>query len=121
MSAANARADVVTFEGLAFPEIEDDSWEPTPQCEPDRWIEDGRLLQHVELGCWPPPGGDIDSYQRPLADFVGVEEFFIEFRIQTDGEQSEIPGVAPSSLVAGGFSVISYDFVDLAGFGAISA
>ncbi len=111
VAAVTVRADVVTFEGLAFPEIEDDSWEPTPQCEPDRWIEDGRLLQHVEQACWPPPGGDIDRYVRPLADFVGEEEFFIEFRMQTDGDQSEIPGVAPSSLVAGGFSIISYDFV----------
>ena len=104
------RADVVTFEGVDFPEIEDDSWEPTPQCEPDRWIEDGRLLQHVEQDCWPPPGGDIDRYVRPLADFVGEDEFFIEFRMQTDGDQSEIPGVAPSSLVAGGFSIVAYHF-----------
>ncbi len=111
MAAEIAHGGVVTFEGLAFPEIEDDSWVPTPQCEPDRWIEDGWLLQHVELGCWPPPGGDQDRYVRSLADFIGEEEFFIEFRMFTDGESSEIPGVAPSSLVAGGFSVASYDFV----------
>lgn len=111
MAVATVRADVVTFEGLAFPEIEDDSWVPTPQCKPERWVEEGWLFQHVELGCWPPPGGDQDRYERSLADFIGEEEFFIEFRMFTDGESSEIPGVAPSSLVAGGFSVASYDFV----------
>ena len=110
-SVTTVRADVVTFEGVDFPEIEDDSWEPTPFCNPDRWIEDGWLFQHVEVACGGPPGGDRDRYVRSLADFVGEEEFFIEFRMFTDGDSSEIPGIAPASLVAGGFFVVSYDFV----------
>lgn len=109
--AGTVRADVTTFEGFSFPEDEDDSWLYTPFCQPQRWMEGGWLFQHVEVGCGGPPGGDRERYLRSLADFVGEDHFFIEFRMYTDGDSSEIPGVAPSGLVAGGFFNVSYDFV----------
>ena len=110
MPEVTVRADVVTFEGLAFPEIEDDSWTHLSFCTPVRWIQDGWLFQVVDFDCNPPPHGDYDAYNRSLADFVGMEQFFIEFRMQTDGDQSEIPFGSPAGLAAGGFSVVSYDF-----------
>src|SRR5262245_9792611 len=111
-AAATALAGVVAYEGDSFPEERPDQfWQRTPFCEPDRWIEDGLLNQHVEVGCGGPPGGDQDRYFRSLADFAGEQEFFIEFRMYTDGDSSEFPGVSPASLVAGGFFDVSYDFV----------
>lgn len=111
VAVGSVHADVATFEGFSFPEDEDNSWEYTPVCQPQRWVRDGWLFQHVEVGCGGPNAGDIDRYQRSLADFVGEEHFFIEFRMETDGDRSEIPGVAPAALAAGGFFGISYDFV----------
>lgn len=102
--------DVVTYEGTSFPEEADKSWEYTPSCDPERWIEDGWLFQNVGVGCGGPPEGDKDRYIRSLADFVGEEQFFIEWRMQTDGESSEITGVAPASMVAGGFFTVAYHF-----------
>ena len=120
MAAALVRADVVTFEGVDFPEIEDDSWEHLPFCAPARWIRDGFLMQELDFDCNPPPYGDWDAYSRSLADFVGEQEFFIEFRMQTDGDQSEIPFGSPAGLAAGGFSAVAYHFTisrDLVRFG----
>ena len=110
MAVAMVRADVVTFEGLNFPEVEDASWEYLPFCTPERWVQDGFLIQEVGFDCNPPPHGDQDAYSRSLADFVGEEEFFIEFRMQTDGDQSEIPFGSPAGLAAGGFSTVGYHF-----------
>ena len=103
-------ADVVTFEGFSFPEIEDNSWEYVPFCQPQRWLENGWLFQHVEVGCGGPPGGDKDRYVRSLADYVGEQQFFIEFRMYSDGDSSEIPGVAPADLAAADFFGVAYHF-----------
>jgi hypothetical protein len=111
LAAAPALADVISYEGTSFPEADGQGWEYTPFCDPERWLEDGRLFQHVEVGCGGPPGGDKDRYIRSLADFAGEQDFFIEFRMQTDGDQSEIPGVSPAVLAAAGLFGISYDFV----------
>ena len=109
-AVVTVRGDVVTFEAVDFPEIEDDSWTRLPFCTPVRWVQDGFLLQEVDFDCNPPPHGDQDSYSRSLADFVGEEEFFIEFRMQTDGDQSELPFGAPAGLAVGGFSAVAYHF-----------
>ncbi len=120
LASSHTLGDVVTFEGVDFPEIEDDSWEHLPFCAPVRWVQDGVLIQELDFDCNPPPHGDWDAYSRSLADFVGEEEFFIEFRMQTDGDQSEIPYVSPAALATGGFSIVAYHFTisrDLVRFG----
>ncbi len=111
LTALTAEGGIVAYEATSlFPEETAQGWAYTPLCTPDRWLDQGSLFQHVEIGCWPNDG-EMDRYIRSLADFVDVSTFFIEFRVKTDGDQSEIPGIAPCSLVADGLFVVSYDFV----------
>lgn len=77
----------------------------------NRWLEEGWFYQNVDLGVWaPPPGGEQDTYQRSLAPFIGEDTFFIEWRMHTDGDSTEIGGVAPASLVTGTSAGVSYHF-----------
>ena len=69
------------------------------------------MVQDLQIGeCIPPPDGDRDSYTRDLDDFDGVPEFFLEWRVQTDGDRSEIDGGAPALLSAGSFGPVTYHF-----------
>jgi len=52
--------------------------------------------------------GGQDSYVLWLTDFNGEPQFFLEFRIQTDGDRSEIPGGAPTVVVLFNFAGVSY-------------
>ena len=107
--AATAHGDVFSYECASFPE--EQGWEVLSQyCEPDTWLDNGWYFQHVEPGCGGPPGGAEDGYTRSFEDFAGEDEFFIEWRVQTDGDRSEIDGVAPASLSAAGFAGILYHF-----------
>jgi hypothetical protein len=74
-------------------------------------LSDGWFVQQVgPCDGVDPPGGQQESFTRPLDPLAGIEEFFIEWRIQTTGDRSEMIGVAPASLVAGGSLGISYHF-----------
>jgi len=84
-------ADIVTYEGNALPE--DEGWESNPYCDPGRSITDGWFIQHV--GSCDEGGGQQESFTRYLGGFIGQQNFFIEWKVQTDGDQSEIGGVAP--------------------------
>jgi hypothetical protein len=106
----SALAQVVSFEGTSYPES-DGSWQRMPFCTPERSIDKGWLRETVEIGeCGPPPGGDSDLYTQPIESFVGVETFFLEFALVTDGNRSEIVGQAPVALAAGSFGPINYTF-----------
>jgi hypothetical protein len=101
---------IVVYEADSqFPE-QSGEWKYNPQCEPTRYLADGVLVQDVEVACGGPPGGDIDSYRRYIDDFVGIDPFFMEWRVETDGDQSEIVGVAPCAIVAGSFGTVQYHF-----------
>ena len=74
--AANAGAQVVSYEAISFPE--DVGWERDTFCNPERSLVDGWLVQHVETGeCGGPPGGDRDSYTRSITGFAGGGAFFV--------------------------------------------
>ena len=45
-----------------------------------------------------------------MEDFIGEEQFFIEWRLETDGHPSEIGEVAPAALVASGTTGVNYHF-----------
>jgi hypothetical protein len=77
-------------------------------CEPQTWNEDGWYHQVLDLEACPPGPGGRDEYRRFLEPFNGVEWFFVEFRVQTDGERSEIPGGAPTVLAMGNFFGVVY-------------
>jgi len=106
-AAAPGLAQVVSWEGTSVPEVE--GWDRTAFCTPERWIEGTWFQQALAAGqCGDPPGGDRDSYRRSLEPFNGAAQFFLEFRVQTDGEQSEIPGGAPALVAMGNFFGITY-------------
>ncbi len=91
-------AQVVTWEGASFPEA--DGWNQNTFCTPDRSIQGSWFRQTLAVGeCAPPPSGDRDSYTRSLESLDGATAFFLEFRLQTDGDRSEIPYGAPCLMV----------------------
>ena len=56
----------------------------------------------------PVPGGGQDTYRRSLAALNGVARFFVEFRVQTDGDRSEIPYGAPTVVAMGNNAGVLY-------------
>jgi len=96
--AAPALAQVFSSEFFSNPVSE--GWELVLQyCYPQTWNEDGWYHQVLNLEACPPgPGGGRDSYRRSLQSLNGAAPFFTEFRVQTDGDRSEIPGGAPTVL-----------------------
>jgi hypothetical protein len=104
---APVRSEVVSYECTSFPDSE--GWTRSTDCDPERWIRDGWLVQHVEPPsgpCGEPPNGDRDSYSRSLSSFTGADDFFVEWKVETDGDSSEIIGTAPALLtVANGWGV----------------
>ena len=106
-ATAPGLADVFSSEFYSDPVSE--GWELLNQyCEPELWIEQGWYHQQLDLDACPPgPQGGHDSYIRSLTDFNGEPDFFLEFRVQTDGDRSEIPGGAPTVVAMGNsFGVI---------------
>jgi len=99
--ASALTAGVICYEGDTGPIGE--GWTPNTVCNPVTFLDAGSYHQHVDL-CdgFPPPGGQRESFTRDISEFVGTEKFFLEWRVQTTGDASEIPGTAPSSMVAGG-------------------
>lgn len=110
LAAAPALSQVVTFEGSSFPEEE--GWQRIFFCTPDRWVADGVFHQLVQPGeCYPPPDSDQDNYTRSIAEFIGVPSFFVEWRLQEDGEASEFLWAAPALLSAANQGGEAYWFV----------
>ncbi len=103
--AASARAQVVSSEFLSDPASE--GWPLFQQyCDPDLWIEDGVYHQSLDFdacGAPPPPGGGEDTYLRDVSRFNGSATWFYEFRVETNGDRSEIPGGGAAGLAAGNF------------------
>ncbi len=107
LAAAPAYAQVASWEGTSLPEA--DGWDRSAFCTPDRWIEGTWFRQALVAGeCGPPPGGDRDSYRRSLEAFNGTTQFFVEFRLETDGDRSEIPGGAPALVAMGNVFGVNY-------------
>lgn len=79
------QAQVITFEGNAFPETF--GWQRLPSGPPqgERLVEDGWFFQTVVLpDGWPEPTGEYNFYRISVAQFVGSENFFVEWRAVTD-------------------------------------
>ncbi|MCH7702202.1 MAG: hypothetical protein IID37_10985 [Planctomycetes bacterium] len=107
--AGTAHGQVFSYECDSFPE--DSGWEVVSQfCDPETWLDGGWYFQHVEPGCGGPPGGGQDEYTRDIGEFADESTFFVEWVVETDGSNSEIDGVAPAALAAGGFAGILYHF-----------
>ncbi len=108
-TAVPALGQVVSYEATSFPDDTVPPWERETFCTPERSLVNGVLIIDVEIGeCGPPPGGDSDVYQRELDEFEGELTFFIEFRLNTNGDRSEIIGQAPAAISASGFGEVRY-------------
>lgn len=80
-------------------------------CEPETWIADGRYVQRVDRdSCPDEPVGESEAFRRTLDDFIGVPTFFVEWRLETDGDRTEIVGGAPTALAAANSFGIAYTF-----------
>ncbi len=76
----------------------------------DRWLDDGWFYQFVELGAWePPPYGELDVYQRTIAEFAQLGSFFLEWRVETDAPGDDIDG-GPVVMSAWGNGSALYHF-----------
>jgi hypothetical protein len=110
LGGARVSADVYSYECDVLPTVSGwtllQAW-----CDPDEWIEGGRLFQRVEFcaGFDPPEGQQFD-YRRSLEDFLGAETFFVEWRVETTGLRSELPFTAPASLVSSNGGGVRYHF-----------
>ena len=103
-----AHASVFSYECGSFPG--EAGWEAINELG-EQWIEDGCLFQHVQLfDGVPPPGGQQFDYGRSLGEFLNEHQFFIEWRMQTNGARSEIVGTAPAAMVLGGLTGVNYHF-----------
>ncbi len=101
-------ADVVPYECDSFPE--DSGWDIIQIfCEPELWIEDGWFFQRLDL-CPDDPPGQQAAYERSLDDFIGEEQFFIEWIVETDADRAEIPFGGGAALATGGNGPVRYTF-----------
>jgi hypothetical protein len=107
--SASATPQVIVYEGTDWPETL--GWTPTPFCDPPRTLVDGWFHQEVSPCPGDPlPGGQQESFKHDVAAFVGFGTFFLEWRAESTGPASEIIGVAPASIVAGGNFGTNYHF-----------
>jgi hypothetical protein len=71
-------------------------------CDPETWSDGGWYRQILDFeACPPPPEGGQDSYVRAIDVFNGVSAWFLEFRLETTGDRSDIPGGAPTVVATG--------------------
>jgi len=107
-AAAATRAQVFTSEFVSDPVSE--GWDLSVEyCQPNSWNDQGWYYQQLDLEACPPgPGGGRESYVRSLQPLNGISSFFLEFRVQTNGDRSEIPGGAPTVVAMGNFAGVNY-------------
>ena len=89
ISCSAADASIVKYECNTFPE--ELGFERIQVYDPEAWIEEGWLFQHIDVGggTGGEYDGDYDVYERELVSFAG-SPFFIEWRLVTDAPNSEV-------------------------------
>ena len=104
-TTGTAYAGIVAYEGDVFPEST--GWTRLGTFDAERWLDGGVFSQRVDLGVWVPgPIGETDVYRTPLADFSGVDAFFVEWRVETDAPGS-ILDVSGTPVVVSAFGNIA--------------
>jgi hypothetical protein len=105
--AAPLNAQVVSSELFSDPVSE--GWPLFNQYCAETWLKEGWYYQRFDPETCPTgTNGAQDAYVRPITEFNGEPEFFLEFRVQTDGDRSEIPRGAPTVLAMGNFFGVVY-------------
>ena len=90
----------------------DDNWILLQNfCDTTEWLDGGRFLQHVEIcPTAEPVSGQTATYRQFLADFEGSSSFFLEWRVETTGDRTEIPFGGPCIVSLGSFGPVWYWF-----------
>ena len=107
-TVALADAAPVFFEGDCFPE--EIGFERFEWHKPDRWNDDGWLIQEIEVGdgSGGPYDGQGDTYHYDLGAYAG-SPFFIEWRMITNAPEEEIdPNNGAAGVILVGGSVTYY-------------
>ncbi len=106
--AESAPAQVFSSEFFLDPVSE--TWELIQRyCEPELWVEQGWYHQRLDMHACPGgTQGGHDSYRRSLQLFNDAAPFFLEFRVQTNGDRSEIPFGAPTVVAMGNNAGVIY-------------
>ncbi len=110
-AAAPGFAQLVSYDGTAFPEETGDGWIRLDVLYPaDRWLDSGWFVQNAHvLGGGPPVIGEWGFYRRELEDHAGLTTWQLTWVMATDGPQA-FGAVSPASIVAGGNSGGFYHF-----------
>jgi hypothetical protein len=99
-------ADVYTSEFDASPVEE--GWDFLQEyCDPETSVLDGWYVQQLDrVACPDTPEGDQDVYTRSIEEHNGTARWFLEFRVDTDGDEAGIPFGAPAGVaMANSFGV----------------
>ncbi len=82
-------------------------------CEPTTWIADGSYFQEVDDdSCPKEPVGESEAFERSLDDYLASAQFWIEWRVEGNGNTSELIFGAPAALGMGDpFTGVNYTFV----------
>lgn len=105
-----ACGSVFSYECDSFPV--DGSWEVLQNwCDPMEWVDQGHFYQQTDF-CdgYDPPEGQQSSYTRSLDEFIGSQAFFMEWRVRTDGDRSEILYSAPAAFSVWSIGGVNYRF-----------
>jgi hypothetical protein len=74
----------------------------------DRWIVNDRFVIHAEIISEEFEYGEVDAYRRSVADYVGVERFFVEWVVMADAPNESLPGAAPAVVTASSNACVQY-------------
>jgi len=101
---------VFSYEADSFPE--EAGWNISQiVCDPLLLVDNGRFVTEVDLCAgYPPPGGQSASYRRELDEYVGVDPFFLEWRLMTDGDAMNLPWGGPADLAIASHGPTNYNF-----------
>ncbi len=113
LSAVHARGQVFSSEFFSDPVSE--GWPLLQQhCGPILWNDSGTYNQRLgfdDCSDTAPPGGGQDAYLANVSEYNGDSTWFFEFRAETDGDRSEISGIAPIAFTAFNFFGSNYSVV----------
>ena len=106
-TAASGLADVFSSEFFSDPVSE--GWELVQEICAETRVDDGWYYQRFDHDVCPlGSSGGQDAYVRWITEFNGQPRFFLQFRVQTDGDRSEIPGGAPALMSMFNFAGVIY-------------
>ncbi len=108
LAGVRARGQVFSSEFLSTPLLE--GWTSEGQfCDPETWANEGWYHQSLDLATCDPPFSEEDRWTLSIEDWNSVAQWFCEFRVETNGDRSEIPFGAPAGVAVGNFFGINYN------------